>query len=527
MQKSNLFIKLALLFLTITAVSSTNIYEEENVLVLTEDNFESALEANKYILVEFYAPWCGHCKSLAPEYASAATILKEKESPIKLAKVDATSEKTISEKYQIEGFPTLKFFINGNPIEYNGPRVADGIVSWVEKKSGPAYSVITELETLNSNINNNKFSCVFFGQEDNSRFAIFKEASETIDLINFYIFNNTNKFSEFSVQDGDIVLFKDFDEKKNILSKEQELTNEVLMEFIENSIIPLVSPFDENSADFIFGKNKVGLFLYRNPNQHSDLDDILRQIAPEYKGRITFIANGISGELEEKLAEFIGVTEEDLPAVKIHDVKDNEVKKYSLKKDITAENIKVFIEEFLAGKLNPEYKSEDIPETQDKTNNVVKIVGKNWESIVKDSTKDVLVMFYAPWCGHCQRLHPIFDNFANTLKDYDNLVFGRIDATLNEIEGEPIEHYPTIRFYSHSDKTSAEIEARYEFELLEAIKGKKLVKPIGDEIVFEIPSGEEDMGNEEGIEGLEGLEGLDGYEGLEEDDLEDASKDDL
>lgn len=80
------------------------------------------------------------------------------------------------------------------------------------------------------------------------------------------------------------------------------------------------------------------------------------------------------------------------------------------------------------------------------------IVGKNYNEIVSDSTKDVLVKFYAPWCGHCKKLAPIWDSLAAEYANVEDLLIAKFDATVNEVEGLEIKGYPTIKFFPKDNK---------------------------------------------------------------------------
>ncbi len=83
------------------------------------------------------------------------------------------------------------------------------------------------------------------------------------------------------------------------------------------------------------------------------------------------------------------------------------------------------------------------------------VVGDNFEMIVMDESKDVLIEFYAPWCGHCKSLEPIYKKLGQKYKNEKNLVIAKIDATANDFPPEyPAEGFPTIYFAPPGKKTS-------------------------------------------------------------------------
>ncbi|KAE8681945.1 putative protein disulfide-isomerase A6 [Hibiscus syriacus] len=109
-----------------------------SVVVLNTDNFdEVVLDETKDVLIEFYAPWCGHCKKLAPTYEKVATAFKREEDVI-IANLDADKYGDLAEKYGVSGFPTLKFFPKGNKAgeEYTGDTDLDAFVAFINEKCG-------------------------------------------------------------------------------------------------------------------------------------------------------------------------------------------------------------------------------------------------------------------------------------------------------------------------------------------------------------------------------------------------------
>jgi protein disulfide-isomerase A6 len=107
------------------------------VVDLTPENFDSVVDGSKAAFVEFFAPWCGHCKSLAPEYEIVAEAFA-KESGVVIAKVDADKHRDLGTRFDVHGFPTLKYFPKGSttPEAYEGGRTADDIVGFINRKAG-------------------------------------------------------------------------------------------------------------------------------------------------------------------------------------------------------------------------------------------------------------------------------------------------------------------------------------------------------------------------------------------------------
>jgi len=124
----SLFVLLAVFALVSFADEAPAAEASSDVITLTTADFDEKTKEGLWI-IEFYAPWCGHCKKLAPTWEELATKSK---SSFNVAKVDCTVEKDVCSKFGVRGYPTVKVFNQGTPTDFKGARTLDAFTTFVE-----------------------------------------------------------------------------------------------------------------------------------------------------------------------------------------------------------------------------------------------------------------------------------------------------------------------------------------------------------------------------------------------------------
>ncbi|GMH13318.1 hypothetical protein Nepgr_015159 [Nepenthes gracilis] len=459
--------------------------DEKDVVVLNGSNFGEFIAKNKYVMVEFYAPWCGHCQALAPEYAEAATDLKG-EGEVVLAKVDATEDNDLANEYKVDGFPTILFFVDGKHKQYTGQRTREAIVAWIKKKTGTTVHNVTTTEEAERILSSeSKIVVAFLNSLTDVDSKEFLAASSDEDDVNFYQTASPDVAEIFQMDPKanrpSLILLKKDDEKLNHYVG--QFSKAAIAEFVSANKVPLVINFTRDSAPLVFENPiKKQVLLFATSNDTEKLIPSFRDAAKALKGKLIFVYVEMDNEDYGKpISDYFGIA--GLAPRVLAYAGNEDGKKYLLDGDLTVSSIKSFGEDFLHDKLQPFYKSDPVPEKND--GDVKIVVGNNFDEIVLDESKDVLFEIYAPWCSHCQALEPIYNKLAKHLRGIDSIVIAKMDGTTNEHPRAKADGFPTILFFPAGNKsfdpitvdTDRTVVALYKFLKKHASIPFKIIKP--------------------------------------------------
>jgi len=488
---------------------------DDAVVSLTTETFDDVVAKESLVLVKFTAPWCGHCQALTQPFAAAASDLKD---TAVLADVDATAEEKLAEKYEIQGFPTIKMFVNGSFLaDYKGDRSTAAIVSFVQRATLPPFeeladaaAVKTFAETAAAAGETTAVYAVAPTEEVTTAFraAVFALRDTFPDTMKFASLASAAAAAELAgasgktIKDGDIVVVS-ADNSVEI----KPAGDEGIDAWVKALSVPVFAEFSQaNSELYTEGEKAVAvIFTESNKKEGTGVAE-MEKVAIYHKGNAKLNFAFVDNSELSQFSDYLGLKNV-VPQIAIYSFASDV--KFLMPEEtrggkFTEAALSAWIQDYLDGKLVPLKKSQPIPESNDGP--VKEVVGDTWNSVVEDTEKDVLVMTHAEWCGHCKAAMPKLEAAANALSGVSTVIIARMDGTENDAPAAyKAKGFPTIHFFpAGKEQTGVEYDGgRTAREFVAYLKEKATHKFEFD--VDTVPEDKEEP--EEEPEDLEGEEG--------------------
>jgi len=272
-----------------------------------------------------------------------------------------------------------------------------------------------------------------------------------------------------NITEDTVYIFKDFDDKVNKLefATDSCSTSDQLLSFLKvNSVRRIWQYSHEAQGEIYSNPIKIHLlfFIDEESEDRQPVIELFDELSRLWNEQVLFVK---VDDTEEQVATFFGVNLDNLPAVVLADLTDQKnenkdrkhmkTKQYPYTGPLTISDISSFITSYFAGALTPVPRSEPVL-ADDLTHNVAIIRNKNFHEVVIDNDKDVLVEFYAPYCGHCRNLAPTYEEVGRRFKPVESVIIAKFDGTTNDIPvfpGIDVKGFPTIYFFRGDNKTRA------------------------------------------------------------------------
>ena len=504
---------------------------------LTVETFFTTITDNEYVLMEFYASWCGHCKQFAPVYEEIAERLAGR---VVVARIDADEHSVIASLQQIQGFPTIRFFSNGVPISYEGERTLEDVLSFVARATEPPFTTIQtgeEYDAFRAASPKSVIAC--FGDnatEIGHLREMFEDIARQIHVtadVSFAVYEDAEAIGAPSCP-GFVAYNPDFEapfvydigtcldvdpedlpqkDTEEEVKAEMELDSEgrpveivppgeedhierahdaeaeevqkdieeegekeppkrsvqKIIRWISDSMLPLVDEVSGKNFEKYSRLDRPMVWLVlREPDEAAIA--AFREAAAEYPLRASFVwLNDTRYHIQAKL---IGVPDNGpFPTVAI----SHGLKHYAFTAEqaahFSAEAVNDFVKDYFDGVLRPTVRSGPAPDAAENEGKPVKtIVRSQWDEVVLDPARDVLVEFYSFWCRNCLDLAGLFGEFAEAMKDTKSFMMGSIELSENDFPEEVIiQNFPQLVLFP-AGENSVPVNFEHDFTVPNLIR---------------------------------------------------------
>ncbi|KAF5232673.1 hypothetical protein FANTH_12879 [Fusarium anthophilum] len=408
---------------------------------LGEDDFFDLVHSDNLALVLFVTPGCVKCDEITTQFEQASDLSPK----ANLVRVDCSTNGKICDDVGVLHVPEVRLSRGrGRLTIYRGDLDPSALLSFIERQYGPAVIELTDAN-YHEFLSTDYVSIVaFIDDQDKELVEIYLQVAEQLKgEYAFAISHNSSRANDEDVTRPGILLLSAFDERRS--GYEGPFDHDALQLFIRKYGTPLIRELHpEVYASFAETNLPLAQILVASPTERDHLVDLLYPLARRLSGVLTFVTVDLNRYPQR--SALLNLADGTKLGFAIENVTSTE--KFPLKaRSVNAESITDFVQDFVAGKLKPEVRSQPIPVEQQGL--CVELVGHTFRETAFDKTRDVLVEFYTPWCDYCLESHDVLEGLAEHYRDVglsDKISVAKIDVSNNDVP-ELITGYPTLKLY--------------------------------------------------------------------------------
>jgi len=436
-------------------------YAQANIIDLTDATYDSTINDNSFVIVNFVKPNCEQCDAFAQEYERIASSMVKAGKHFVVARIDCGKNFKTARKEKIGSMPTVKLFINGNPFEYEGDMKARSILEFIDKKTRPPSLQLLSEEAIEAVKELEGLRCIYAISDTKDLGAYMKSALRISEYTFYHASLELVKKVFPEVKGNNVMVLKNFDERVLIYSGEM---GDKFEDFLSTHRTPIIEDSTAVFMQLISGEARSkGALLFVNPDDETtaSIEEAYTKVATHFRGRtLIFSVFKTNDTTAWKVADFIGTKKESVPLFAIVEMV-GKFYQYRHTGPITEKSMKAFIEDWQSGKVERYRASQPVPE--DNTGPLYKAVGKTFNSLVHNNDDDVLLLAYSTSAKELKKAKRVFYYLAKELIENKKLKFVEVDTSLNDIDEYMLSPSAIAMLYPGKNK---EKSVRYEGEMI-------------------------------------------------------------